>query len=30
MHVHIDKAGRLVLPKCVRQQLGLTEVVAQI
>ena len=24
MQVHIDKAGRLVLPKAVRQQLGLT------
>jgi AbrB family looped-hinge helix DNA binding protein len=24
MQVHIDKAGRLVLPKSVRQQLGLT------
>ena len=24
MHIHIDKAGRLVLPKSVRQQLGIT------
>lgn len=24
MNVHIDKAGRLVLPKAVRQQLGIT------
>jgi AbrB family looped-hinge helix DNA binding protein len=24
MHVHIDKAGRLVLPKAVRLQLGIT------
>jgi AbrB family looped-hinge helix DNA binding protein len=24
MNVHVDKAGRLVLPKAVRQQLGIT------